>query len=218
MDREQEETVQRLTARYVSELRTGHHPRLSDYLSCYPQYADVITDFVTYYHAIEVDVPEEIEIVPPLSQATRSAIDEAWKRVLNADTVVYNSLNSLQMAANDINKSFSQLAEEIDLSQDVLKKLEQRSIDAATIPGELCHRLAKALQRPLAAIEIYLGLVKHKQQAQVVAETLAPYHVEAQPGLDMHSLSFQQALEQSKNLSDEQQVVWHTILEKEGLL
>ena len=148
----------------------------------------------------------------------RSAIDEAWKRVLNADTVVYNSLNSLQMAANDINKSFSQLAVEIDLSQDILKKLEQRSIDAATIPEELCHRLAKALRRPMAAIEIYLGLVKLKQQAQVVAETLAPYYVEAQPGLEMHPLSFQQALERSKSLSDEQQVVWHTILEKEGLL
>ena len=214
MDREQEETVQRLTARYVSELRTGHHPRLSGYLSRYPQYADVITDFVTYYHAIEVGVPEEIEIIPPLSQASRSALDEAWKRVLNTDNVMYNSLNSLQMAANHINKSFSQLAEEIDLSQDVLKKLEQRSIDAATIPEELCHRLAKALQRPLAAVEIYLGLVKQKHQAQVVAETLASYHLEAQPGLDMQALSFQQALEQSKNLSDEQQIVWHAILEK----
>jgi hypothetical protein len=218
MDREQEEAVQRLTARYVSELLAGSHPRLSDYLSRYPQYEDVITDFVTYYHAIEVGVPEEIDIIPPLSQASRSALDEAWKRVLNADIVAYNPLNSLQMAANQIHKSFSQLAEEVGLSQDVLKKLEQHRIDAATIPGELCHRLAKALQRPLAAVEIYLGLVKHKQLTQGVAETLATYHVEAQPGLDMHLLSFQQALEQSKNLSDEQQYVWHTILEREGLL
>src|SRR6266853_1584229 len=169
MDKELEEAVQRLTARYVSELRAGHHPRLSDYLSRYPQYADVITDFVTYYHAIEVGVPEEIEIIPPLSQASRSALDEAWKRVLNADIVVYNPLNSLQMAANQINTSFSQLAEEIGLSRDVLKKLEQHSIDAATIPAELCYRLAKALQRPLAAVEIYLGLVKHKQSIQGVA-------------------------------------------------
>ncbi len=218
MDRELEEAVQRLTAHYVSELLAGHHPRLSDYLSRYPQYADAITDFVTYYHAIEMGVHEEIEIIPPLSQASRSALDEAWKRVLNADIVVYNPLNSLQMTANQIHKSFSQLAEEIGLSQDVLKKLEQHSIDATTIPGELCHRLAKALQRPLAAVEIYLGLVKHKQPAQGVAETLASYHVEAQPGLDVHSLSFQQALEQSKLLSNEQKVVWHSILEQEGLL
>ncbi len=218
MDKELEEAVQRLTARYVSELHAGHHPRLSDYLSRYPQYADVITDFVTYYHAIEVGVPEEIEIIPPLSQVSRSALDEAWKRVLNADFVVYNALNSLQMAANNVNKSFSQLAEEIGLSQDILSKLEQHSIDTATIPRELCHRLVKVLQRPLAAVEMYLGLVKHKQLTQGVAETLASYYVEAQPGLDMHSLSFQQAIEQSKNLSDEQKVVWHSILEREGLL
>src|SRR6266851_18806 len=32
MDREQEEAVQRITARYVAELRAGHHPRLSDKL------------------------------------------------------------------------------------------------------------------------------------------------------------------------------------------
>ena len=134
------------------------------------------------------------------------------------DFVVYNALNSLQMAANNVNKSFSQLAEEIGLSQDILNKLEQHSIDAATIPRELCHRLVKVLQRPLAAVEMYLGLVTHKQLTQGVAETLASYYVEAQPGLDMHSLSFQQAIEQSKNLSDEQKVVWHSILEREGLL
>ena len=218
MDREQEEYVQRLTARYVSELLAGHHPRLSDYLSRYPQYADVITDFVTYYHAMEVSVPEEIEIIPPLSQTSSSALDEAWKRVLDTGTVVFNPLHTLQMAANQINKSFSQLAKEIGLSQDVLEKLEQHSIDAATIPAELCHRLAKALQRPLVVVEIYLGLVKQKQSVPGVAETLASYHLEAQPGLDIHSLSFQQALEQSKNLSDEQKAVWHSILEQEGLL
>ena len=126
--------------------------------------------------------------------------------------------NSLQMAANNVNKSFSQLAEEIGLSQDILSKLEQHSIDTTTIPRELCHRLVKVLQRPLAAVEMYLGLVTHKQLTQGVAETLASYYVEAQHGLDMHSLSFQQAIEQSKNLSDEQKVVWHSILEREGLL
>jgi hypothetical protein len=218
MDREQEKAVQLLTARYVSELRAGHHPRLSDYLSRYPQYADVIVDFVTYFHAIEVDVPEEIEIIPTLSQASLAALDEAWKRVLNADFVVYNALNSLQMAANTVHKSFSELAVEIGLSQDILKKLDQHSIDAATIPRELCHRLAKALQRSLGAVEMYLGLVTRKQRAQGVAESPATYHAVDQPVLDMQSLRFQEAIEQSKHLSDEQKVVWYNILEREGLL
>jgi hypothetical protein len=218
MDREQEEIIQRLTARYVLEFRAGHHPRLSAYLSRYPQYADVIADFVTYYHAIEVGVPEEMEIIPPLSQVSRAALDEAWKNVLNADFGVYSTLNSLRMAANSVNKSFSQLALEIGLSQDILKKLDQHSIDAATIPQELCRRLAKALHRPLAAVVMYLGLGKHKQLAQGVAESPSTYCVEDRPVFDIHLLRFQEAIEQSKNLSNEQKVVWRGILVQEGLL
>lgn len=218
MNREPEEVVQRLTARYISELRAGHHPRLSDYLSRYPQNAIVIADFVTYYHAIEVGDPEEVEIIAPLSQASRTALDEAWKRVLNAGLVDYNALNSLQTAANKINKTFLQLAIEMGLSQDILKKLDQHSIDATTIPQELCHRLAKALQQPLAAVEMFLGLVKQKQLTQGVAESPTTYHIEDQPVLDMHVISFQEAIEQSKNLSNEQKVVWHSILVNEGFL
>jgi hypothetical protein len=220
MDREEEEMIQRLTARYVSEFRAGQQPRLSEYLSRYPQYANMIADFVTYYHAIEVDIPRETEIIPFLSQTSRAALEEAWKNVLHADFEEYNILNSLQMAANNVHKSFLQLALEIGLSQDILQKLDLHSIEAATIPQELCHRLAKALQRPMAAIEMYLGLVEHKQATQdvAVAENPPVYHIEDQPDLDVHVWSFQEAVEQSNNMSDEQKGVWHTILVHEGLL
>ena len=218
MDREEEEMIQRLTARYVSEFRAGQHPRLSEYLSRYPHYANMIADFVTYYHAIEVDIPQDIEIIPPLSQISRAALEEAWKNVLHADFEEFNTLDSLQMAANNVHKSFFQLALETGLSQDILKKLDLHSIDAATIPQELCHRLAKALHRPLAAIEMYLGLVKHQQATQGVAESPPVYHIEDQPALDLHVCSFQEAVEQSKDMSDEQKDVWHSILVHEGLL
>ena len=59
MDREQEEMFQRVTARYVSEFRTGQRPLMSEYLSRYPQYADMIADFVTYFHAIELMLPRK---------------------------------------------------------------------------------------------------------------------------------------------------------------
>ena len=220
MDREEEEMIQQVTARYVSEFRAGQHPRLSEYLSCYPQYADMIADFITYYHAIEVDIPRETEIIPALSQTSRAALEEAWKNVLHADFEEYNTLHSLQLAANNAHKSFLQLALEIGLSQDILQKLDVHSIDAATIPQELCHRLAKALQRSMAAIEMYLGLVEHKQLTLgvVVAENPPVYHIEDQPDLDLHLCSFQEAVQQSNNMSDEQKGVWHTILVHEGLL
>jgi hypothetical protein len=220
MDREEEEMIQHVTARYVSEFRAGQHPRLSEYLSRYPQYADMIADFVTYYHAIEVDIPRETEIIPSLTQTSRAALEEARKNVLHADFEQYNALHSLQMAANNVHKSFLQLASEIGLSQNILLKLDQHRIDAATIPQELCHRLAKALQRPMATIEMYLGLVEHKQATQgvVVAENPPVYHIEDQPDLDLHLCSFQEAVQQSNNMSDEQKGVWHTILVHEGLL
>src|SRR5262249_30289942 len=59
MDRQQEEDVLRITAQYVAEVQAGQQPRLSDYLVRYPHYADAITDFVTYYHAVEADLPLE---------------------------------------------------------------------------------------------------------------------------------------------------------------
>jgi hypothetical protein len=217
MDREQEEMFQRLTARYVSEYRTGQRPRMSEYLSRYPQYADMIADFVIYYHAIEVDATLESEIIPPLSQTSRAAFDEAWKNVVYADIEAHNTLNSLQVAAESVNKSFFQVSLEIGLGQDILKKLDQHSIDAATIPQELCRRLARVLHRPLFAIEKYLGLMKQKQLTPDVAESPAIYQIEVQPGLAVHAHSFQDAVEQSKDMSDEQKGVWHSILVHEGL-
>lgn len=218
MDREQEEAVQRITARYVAEQRAGHHPRLSDYLSRYPQFADAITDFVTYYHAIEANIPEEIGVISPLSQATLVAVDEAWKRVLRPESVATTINTSLQQAATNVGKSFSQLAAEIGLSLDVLKKLEQHIIDAATVPYEVLHRLASTLQQPLAAVEMYLGFAERGQLAQGVAEAPAAYCVDEQSMTTIQTQSFREAIEQSTELSDEQKGAWHTILEKEGLV
>jgi hypothetical protein len=217
MDRELEEVIQRLTARYVWEYSNGKQPQLSEYPSSYPQYIDMIADFVTYYHAIEVDVPQGSEIIPPLSQASRAAFDEAWKNVVYTDFEVNNTLNSLQVAAKKVHKSFLQVALEIGLGQDILKKLDQHAIDAATIPHELYHRLAKALHQPLAAIEMYLGLGKQKQATMSVAESSSIYHIEERPVLDVHVPSFQEAVKQSKHMSNEQKGAWHTILVYEGL-
>jgi hypothetical protein len=217
MHKEKEEMIQRLTARYVSEFHAGKHPVLSEYLSRYPQYADSITDFVTYYHAMEVDAPQESETIQPLTQASRAAFDAAWLNVIDADSEVMNTLNSLQTAANAVHKSFLQVAMEIGLGRDVLRQLDQHAIAAATIPQEICYRLAKALHQPLAAIEMYLGLVKQKQQAQGVAESSTFYHVEDQLVLDMGGRSFQGALVRSKHMSGEQKDAWRIILVREGL-
>jgi len=206
MDREQEEAVQRITARYVAELRAGHHPRLSDYLSRYPHYADAITDFVTYYHATEKNIPEEAESMPPLSETSRAVLNRLWNQALPSTN---NSLmTTVQMAANKQGKFVAQLALEIGLSIEILDKLDRHIIDAATIPKELCKQLANALQQSLSVIEIYLGLATNKP---LLAETPPSYRVEG------HSESFREAIEQSTQLSNEQKDTWRLILTREGL-
>jgi hypothetical protein len=217
MDREQEEAVQRITARYVAELRAGHQPRLSEFLSRYPRYADAIVDFVTYYHATETNLPGEEHTFPPLSQATRAALDESWKRLASTERVGENTLASLEMAANNVGKSFPQLALEVGLSHDILRKLEQHLIDAATIPFEACHRLASALQQPLRVVESYLGLAKSQELTRGIAEAPASYDVNEQTETGIQKQTFQDAVEQCTILSSEQKIAWRSILVEEGL-
>lgn len=218
MDREQEELIQHLTARYVSEFNSGQQPQLSEYLAQYPQCADEVADFVTYYHAIEVDLPEESDIILPLTQSSRAALDQAWKSVLQVDFGINDALDSLHLLARNANKSFLKLARQVGLGQDILKKLDQRKIDPATVPHELCHRLAAALQQPVAAIEMCLGLGKYRHSIHYVAESHTIYRVEDQHVEESPVCSFHEAIAQSTHMSDEQKSDWQAILSHEDLL
>ncbi len=50
---EYDETLMRITARYVDEYEAGLQPRLDDYIRRYPHYANEIADFVAYYQSVE---------------------------------------------------------------------------------------------------------------------------------------------------------------------
>jgi hypothetical protein len=225
MSREEEEAVLRITAHYVEELREGRQPRLSDYLLRYPQYADAITEFVTYYHALEVEVPVEASvaskevsrasILPPLSEGSRMAMDRAWNRLSQAGGVGSNSSMTLQLAASKRQKSLPQLAGEVGISVDIMEKLAQSMIDAATIPEEVLKRLAQALVEPLDVISGILAVSANKRIVHGVAESASDYSLGEQSYIQMQS--FREAVERSSNLSNEQKDVWRGILDEEGL-
>ncbi len=162
-----------------------------------------------------MDIPKEIDSMPPLSQTSRAALDDALKRMLHSESVTNTSAVTLQVMADNQGKSFPQLALEIGLSIDILEKLERHIIDTATIPKEVCKRLAKALQQPLIAIEMYLGLAERKQLTQGVAEEPATYRMEVQS--NVQAQSFREAVEQSMGLPNEQKDAWRAILTEEGL-
>lgn len=223
MSREEEEAVLRITAHYVEELHEGRQPRLSDYLLRYPQYADAITEFVTYYHALEVEVPVEAPVASkevsrasmlPLSEGSRMAMDRAWKRLSQAG-VGSNSSMTLQLAASKRQKSLLQLAGEVGISVDIMEKLAQSMIDVATIPEEILKRLAQALVEPLDVISGILAVSANKRMVHGVAESASDYSLGEQSHIQTQS--FREAVERSPNLSDEQKDVWRGILDAEGL-
>ncbi len=136
MDR-QEEDVLHITAQYVAEVQAGQQPRLSDYLVRYPHYADAITDFVTYYHAVEEDLPVEylsprqdspftaasVGELPQLSETSRAALQRAWKHIEQHERMPTNLDTTLLTIASKQGLSMSQLAAKIGLSSDIVEKL-----------------------------------------------------------------------------------------------
>jgi Sigma-70, region 4 len=218
MDNEHEEMIERLTARYVADNRAGYQPQLSEYLSRYPQYADMLIDFVTYYHAVEIDLPLEGEIIAQLSQTSRAAFDEAMEKVECAGVELNGKPGALRLAADNAHQSLNQVSKEIGLDEDILYQLDQRRIHVATIPHELSRRLAKSLHQPVAALEMMLGLNRHEPHLQLVAEQPSDYHVEGQHGKHELACSFQEAIERSEHISAEQKGNWMAILLQEGLL
>lgn len=96
-NREQDEIVLRVTAHYVEEVQAGHQPDISDYLACYPQYADAIAAFIAYYRTIELsssqltgsadftentDNPEDTGSAGEITGELHIAIESAWQRVM----------------------------------------------------------------------------------------------------------------------------------------
>jgi hypothetical protein len=213
MGKKQEEAVVRITARYVAEVRAGRRPDIADYLVRYPQYADAIADFITYYHAIEAYEPGQTASVP-LSDISRIALE----RALDAQQPAVTTL----LTVNKQRFSLSQLAMQLDLSVDMVALLEWRVLDPSTIPLELYRRLASVLHQPLDAVLAYFALPAQEDGADQgrrlplrVAEDRVSYPM--QEGEPAQRQSFRQALEASSQLSFVQKATWYDMLSHEEI-
>ena len=228
------EGVLRITADYVAEVQAEHAPRLSDYLARYPQYADAIAEFVTYYHAVEVDLPGEAGVMPQLSESSSTAVKRAWGRIQESGSppiyregrALAGQRTSLLTIASKHHLTLTELAAKTGLSQDIIEKLERHMIAASTLPQELLRRFATLLQEPLSVIAACFSLSGQSQpdtSAKIgaflartrVAEARSPYQLEEQP--DSQAQSFREAVVQSGQLSGEQKDMWRDILNREGL-
>lgn len=207
MDREQEEVVQRITARYVEEVRSGHQPDIGDYLARYPQFAEEIANYIAYYHAFEEDLPGETHSMPVLSEQSQEAINTAWGRVVQSQAQSADRIFSLVRRARELHLDISQLADKLGLSVDVVAKLERHAIDAATIPRRLVKLLAEVLQQPLQVIQAFFDIPGRQQLAE--AQTLY--------SIDGRVQSFRDAIEESTQLAEERRSNWIEQLDQEQL-
>lgn len=129
---------------------------------------------------------------------------------------------TLLITANKERLTPAQLAARLGLSADIVSLLEQRVIDPATLPREVCRRLAQELRRPTGVIEAYLNSTgqevsfKRKKNPQLkVAEEQIQYPERV--AQIARGFSFRQAVEASTQLPEEQKRIWLDILSDEGL-
>ncbi len=205
MEQAREQEVLRITAQFVAEREAGLRPRLEDYARNYPQYVDEITDFVTYYYAVEVSLPTDTTSVPSLSAGSRAALNLAWERVntpLPAESV------TLELLAQRQRYSFARLAALLDLSADIVEQLVRRKLDPATLPREVLQRLVTVLGQSMSVVRQALGL-PDVPSTPAIAETRAPYTLSDQ-------VSFRAALTASAGISPAQKQRWLALLEHEG--
>ena len=206
MERAPEETIMRITAQFVAEQEAGQSPRLEEYARRYPQYVDEITDFVTYYYAVEAGLPTDTTSVPSLSPTSLAALDRAWERV---DALPASESSALSTLARRKRYTLTQLAETLDLSVDLVEQLSRRQIDPATLPHELLQRLAYALVQSISVVRQALGVLD-PPTTPILAEARAPYKLSSRQ-------SFRAAVEASPQLSSSQKGLWQMVLEREGL-
>jgi len=214
MDEEQEEILLHITAHYVEEVKGGRQPRVSEYIARHPQYADEIADFVAYYHTFEVQLATETDMLPELAEEFHIAINSAYNTVDRPEHRVAQQLTTLLVTREGKLISLAHLAQAVQVSIDIVTKLEQRKIKASSIPQVLLNRLAGALQQPQDVIRAYFEGDYHSIQSKV-AETKMPYGV-AEPA-DEHIQSFRQVIEESSQESEEQKRAWYEVLNMEGL-
>lgn len=146
--------VDQVTARYEADFRAGKAPSLAAYVQQYPDLADDLLEFAFYFHAITAGLPEPDEGAPaPLSPATNVAL----ARIRVQPTISHTALEGLIQPGMAAGYLPSQLAEVLEISLDVLAKLEERAIALASIPESFLHQLAQTLEVGYEAVVEHLG-------------------------------------------------------------
>lgn len=166
LQQERQYEIDRITAQYADDYRSGRAPRMEEYLQRYPQYASELLEFAVYFHTVGFDVEAlDAAPAPTLSAAAQRAILRIRERnAITSAPPVADSIEGLVKQGAKAGYSARKLAQAVGLTIDVLVKLEARVIAVATIPPTLVTRLATTLRAAPEAVAAYLGAT-HPGQA-----------------------------------------------------
>jgi hypothetical protein len=203
--RQRQYEIDRITARYEEDYRTGKSPRLEDYLQRYPDFARELKEFALYFHSIAVDLPEPdaipaAELSPAaehvLAQITSPPPDQVGEQVLT-------SLVKSGLAAG---YPPPKLAEGLGISRDVLAKLEAHAIAASSLPRSFIQRVAQTLR---VAPETVLAYFRGASPAQAGAF----FYADNAPRQEQES--FLEAIQASPRLTADQKREWAEIVARD---
>lgn len=219
MDSEQQNEIQRINARYVEETLAGLHPSLTEYITRYPQYADAIADFVTYFHAIEEEIPPVYHAHgEPLPPSIAALLTKTQQRIMA------NSLQeepqalmiSLSLNSKHEPQDITQLAEALNISSDIVHELDQRLIAFETIPLVLQQAVATFSGYSLDEVQRFFGsIASFYPQTQNVTSASFTHVAETPPGYLSLPHAFLEIVEDSALLSQEQKQYWREVVTSE---
>lgn len=203
-ERQRQYEIDRITARYVAEHRAGRSPRVEDYTRRYPEYAREIRLFVADYLLLDESLPEP-DLVPtvPLSSAALAVLAQITKEAPVEPAV---PIAGLVVRGMDLGIQPPQLAAAVDISLDVLAKLDARAIAARTVPMTLIERLAEKLQAVPEAIVMFLV-------GAAPAQAAAHYYAEQPP--EQRQEAFLDAIQASAHLDERAKQAWADIVARD---
>lgn len=199
--RARQDEIDHIIARYMDAFHRGEAPRIAEYMQRYPQYASELLDFATYY----LTIGYETESLAGPPETTLSPAAEKAMAQIREQSAVYAPAAVTSLVAQGIELGIAppDLAETVGLSDELLARLDERIIAAATVPRTLLQRLATALKTAPEAIAAALA-------SAVAGQAPGFYYAETPP--EQQQQSFIDAVQGDSTLSPERKREWAEIV------
>lgn len=230
---EHEKLMQQVTEQYIDAYTRGQAPSVEEYARRYPELAEDLLEFALFFHAYAEDTDFSFAPEPYLDPAASAALQQIHAMEEAKETPVPRAaaaraahfspdqVSSLAPVGGEVRPikgilaeaaarklSTRKLAAMVDVTSEVLAKLDARAIEVTSIPSAFLRRLAENLNVPAGSIHAYLsGIGGPATSAQF-------YFAESAP--EQKQESFLQAIDESA-LTEREKRHWREVAESEGL-